>query len=535
MKPATLSKKFTAFGIVPVLLSQIVCAQTSSPPSFALMLQSPTTQQPNIHSLQDNPPDDIELRTDKYTVPAVAHEIQDNSSLEPISLRGVDTPDTLSVGIQRLVSIIEDTNLDMAIADTHIVQGHWYEVQAFSQFLPSLQSYNYLEHFYGSDTLVNGATTPANRVVQQLRFMASYDVQLGGGDWFTLKSARYGLKRLKNTYDETEQQTILNILTQYYQYLRDIAVIEVAEEALRQANIQLRLSESRYHAGFTTKLDVDQAQTLVAEKQGQLAQAKSQKVATEYGLAASINMPITMRIEPEDPDLRPIQLIDDEKTIPQLLQIALQNRSDLKALADSIEESKAAYAATRAQLMPTLNFSAYQRSIGPQANQMMGAKDIQEAISFDLMKNMGVNLWSQMQQSKSKIKEAQLTRQKQLFQLQQTLAEAYLNCDLSRKQIDITRQKVQSALEGFEVARRRRASGLGINLDVVQAQKDLSDARQEFYTAIMNYNNYELRLLYEIGQLTPDTLMTAMNNPMLNPKGNEYLPFPEISSLTSSP
>jgi len=518
-----------SLGLLFTLVLQPVYADlpAEKPTPFVLLLQSPAspTKKPDPGS------DTIGLRSNETVVPAVSHpSTPEETSLQPISLRGVDTPDTMSIGIQRLVGIIEDTNLDLAIADTHIVQGHWYEIQAFSQFLPSLQSDNYLEHFYGSDTLVDGTTTPANRVVQQLLLRASYDVQLGGGDWFALKGAKYGLKRLKSAYDLTEQQTLMNILTQYYQYLRDIAVIEVAEEALRQANIQLRLSESRYHAGFTTKLDVDQAQTLVAEKQGQLVQSQSQKVATEYGLAASINMPIDMRLEPEDPDLRPIQLIDEDKTIPELLQIALKNRSDLKALADSIEESKAAYAATRAQIMPTVSFSTYQRSIGPQANQMMGAKDFQESISLDLMKNMGVSLWSQMQQTKSKIKEAELNRQKQLFNLQQTLAEAYLNCDLSRKQIDITRQKVQSSLEGFEVARRRRASGLGINLDVVQAQKDLSDARQEYYTAIMNFNKYELRLLYEIGLLTPDNLMTAINDPALNPKTNQNLPLPEIST-----
>lgn len=53
-------------------------------------------------------------------------------------------------------------------------------------------------------------------------------------------------------------------------------------------------------------------------------------------------------------------------------------------------------------------------------------------------------------------------------------------------------------------------SGSGISLDVVQAEKDLADSRQEYYTAVMNYNIAQLKLLFQTGQLTPQRVLTGL-------------------------
>jgi len=273
--------------------------------------------------------------------------------------------------------------------------------------------------------------------------------------------------------------------------------------------VQLRLSESRFHTGFTTKLDVTQARTLLAEKQGDLLRTKNQKLATEYGMASMLKLAIGVRLKPLDTSLKPIQLVDSSLTLPALFQLAITHRPDVKAVVDNINEAKSRYAATRAQLFPTVSVSGFKRRIGPE-NQLQPSHEMFASISYDAGRNMGLDVISQMGQDKARIKAAMLQKEKQLYDIQKELSETYLSSDMYRAQMNISEQKVEAANESFRIARHRRLSGAGINLDVIQAENDLAQARQDYFTAVMNFNISQLKVLFQTGQLTPQRVLTAL-------------------------
>jgi len=339
--------------------------------------------------------------------------------------------------------------------------------------------------------------------------MASYNIQLGGKDLFDLKASWHSFSRMKRMQQVAYKQAILDLLTQYNVYLRDIVSVQVAKETVRQAEVQYRLSQSRHRAGFTTKLDVTQAQTLLTEKKGDLLRAENQKMATEAGLASMLKLDVGVRLKPLDQKLKAVQLVDSSLTLPKLLQTAVENRPDVKAMIDNINEAKSRYASTRAQLFPTVSVSGFLRHIGPQ-NQMQPSHEAFASISYDATRYMGLEVLSQMCQEKAKIKEALLQKEKQFYDMQKELSETFLSNKFFKEQINIQDQKMQVAEESFRIARHRRMSGSGISLDVVQAEKDLADSRQEYYTAVMNYNIAQLKLLFQTGQLTPQRVLTGL-------------------------
>ena len=117
---------------------------------------------------------------------------------------------------------------------------------------------------------------------------------------------------------------------------------------------------------------------------------------------------------------------------------------------------------------------------------------------------------SQIGQERIRVKEAMLQKEKQLYDIQKELSESYLSSSMYQSQMKITQQKVETAAESFKIARHRRMSGMGMNLDVIQAAKDLAEARQEYNSAVMNYNISQLKLLFQTGQLTPQRVLTAL-------------------------
>ena len=469
--------------IAPVGIPETKPAQKLQPDFLSIPKPSVAHEEP-----EKNPPEKT-----------LVEEITFQTNLEPV----------LEIDIPTLLHLVEDNSLSLDIAKAQVLESKWGLVNSVSKLLPSASIYNYYERYRGADIFIGQNPFKVNRDTYQTKYAASYNVQLGGKDLFDIKSSWHAMNRMKRMQDVSYKQAILDLLTQYNIYLRDISAVQVAQESVRQAEVQLRLSESRFHTGFTTKLDVTQARTLLAEKQGDLLRTKNQKLATEYGMASMLKLAIGVRLKPLDTSLKPIQLVDSSLTLPALFQLAITHRPDVKAVVDNINEAKSRYAATRAQLFPTVSVSGFKRRIGPE-NQLQPSHEMFASISYDAGRNMGLDVISQMGQDKARIKAAMLQKEKQLYDIQKELSETYLSSDMYRAQMNISEQKVEAANESFRIARHRRLSGAGINLDVIQAENDLAQARQDYFTAVMNFNISQLKVLFQTGQLTPQRVLTAL-------------------------
>ncbi len=443
-------------------------------------------------------PEDAETTTSPSVGTTLA-EITYQTSLEPV----------FEIDIPTLLHLAEGNSIDLQIAKNRYDQSKWGLVESTSRLLPSGSMYNYYERYRGADIFIGQNPFKVNRDTYQTKYSVNYNIQLGGKDLFDIKASWHGMNRMKKMAQQSYKQAILDLLTQYNVYLRDIAAIQVAKEALRQAEVQVRLSESRYRAGFTTKLDVTQAKSLLAERQGDLVRVENQKLASEYGLASMLKLAIGVQLKPKDKTLNPLQLVDTALPLPKLFQMAIENRPDVKAMVDNIKEAKARFASARAQLFPTVTVSGFKRKVGPE-NQLQPSHEVFASISYDAGRYMGLDVISQMGQERARIKEAMLQKEKQLYDIQKELSEAYLSSNMYQAQMKITQQKVETASDSFKIARHRRMSGMGMNLDVIQAAKDLAEARQEYNSAVMNYNISQLKLLFQTGQLTPQRILTAL-------------------------
>ena len=66
--------------------------------------------------------------------------------------------------------------------------------------------------------------------------------------------------------------------------------------------------------------------------------------------------------------------------------------------------------------------------------------------------------------------------------------EAYFSLVANRENIGSTRQNVETREEALRLARLRFQAGVGTQIDVINAQRDLSQARGNFLQAIIQYN-----------------------------------------------
>jgi OMF family outer membrane factor len=66
--------------------------------------------------------------------------------------------------------------------------------------------------------------------------------------------------------------------------------------------------------------------------------------------------------------------------------------------------------------------------------------------------------------------------------------EAYYNLIANKENIDTAAKNVETATEQLRLARLRFQAGVGTQTDVINSQRDLTNARSRYLDAIVNYN-----------------------------------------------
>jgi outer membrane protein TolC len=82
--------------------------------------------------------------------------------------------------------------------------------------------------------------------------------------------------------------------------------------------------------------------------------------------------------------------------------------------------------------------------------------------------------------------------------------EAYFNMQNARTAMEIASQVVAKAEEDYMIAQVRYQSGIGTNLDVIDAQGALTTAKLNHINTRYDYNKYTVQLAQAMGTITED-------------------------------
>jgi outer membrane protein TolC len=108
--------------------------------------------------------------------------------------------------------------------------------------------------------------------------------------------------------------------------------------------------------------------------------------------------------------------------------------------------------------------------------------------------------------TRAKINEAQMDVDKAREQARQTkdgialeVRQAYLNMKEAEKRIDTSGVAVTKAEEDFKIAQIRYSAGVGTNLDVIDAQVALTQAKTNYVQSLYDYNTSRANLNKAMG------------------------------------
>jgi OMF family outer membrane factor len=258
--------------------------------------------------------------------------------------------------------------------------------------------------------------------------------------------------------------------------------------------VSLRDARARFQAGVATKLEVLEAETQLARNQQQTTDALRDQSIARRNIAQLLSLP--QEVTPTAKE--PARVIGTwQPSLQESIVAAYAFREELDQLLLKISRANSLANASLAAVQPVLrivNSTNYSKENGYSRSSQPDASDF----GWGLDNTIGLRLnWTLFDGGRS---QAQYREQKQAAQQNRFLfaqqrdrirfevEQSFYQMEAANRNITTTARQVLSASESLRLARLRFQAGVTTQREVVDNQRDLTQA-QVFYTdAIASYN-----------------------------------------------
>ena len=398
-------------------------------------------------------------------------------------------------------------NFDIAIK-YHTFKSSKYEYQnSLSKFLPVLKTTSYIADYSGQ-ILVGGVLNDKfHETAISINFTAEHKLTEGGRQIFEARASKSLEKARKHDLNFTRTETIYLVSRYYYEMLLAKLNIEIYLRNLIERNAQLALAKKLQKSGFGTKFDVIRSETESAQAKVNLLDALNKFRLSQSRLAYVMGIEVDTALMPFEDDIKPMHLVDDNLKIEDFFALALENREDLKSYKDLICYEKQIKSVYMTDFMPKPLLNFQEQFQGTLSTSIRPNYIAAAFITWQPGENTIMGTVTKIKSQNEKIKVRTLEFQNKLRQIEQVLVDALSVSDFSKKEMLVTRQRVDYSNESIKLAMLRFNNGKGILLDIMQAQSEMTQARVGYVAAIAKYNIAQLELIYNSGTITDELVI----------------------------
>jgi outer membrane protein TolC len=286
-------------------------------------------------------------------------------------------------------------------------------------------------------------------------------------------------------------QTIRQTATNYYfNVLRCRNQIEVDTENVRTLSEHLKNVNAQFRAGTVAKADVLASEVRLANAQQSLITSQNEYDVAVATLSNYLLLPADTIIRAQDQlTYQPYNL-----SLQNCTAFALENRPDVAAADYQIKQAESNVRAAKAGNRPKVTASASKGIDGKMIFSDSYSDKWMAGIAADwnIFDNGVTN--AQVESAKANLAAAEENAAEIREMVQLEVQSAFLTLHAAEKNISTTQVAISSAEEDFKIAQVRYAAGVGTNLDVMDASDKLTQAKNNYYTALYTYNTAKANL-----------------------------------------
>ncbi len=420
------------------------------------------------------------------------------------SFTNLDSKDVYPIDLPTALQLAGAQNLDIKIAREKLAEARADHESAVAQFFPWISpGITYRRH----DNLIQDVGGNIIEVHKQSYAPGgTIGAQLDIGDAiYKSLAAKQLISAADHALESQRQDSTLAAAHGYFDLTLAQAAVDVAREAVGISADYEKQIQNAVEAGIAYKGDQLRAKVQLERNQLALRQAAEHQRIVAARLAQTLHLDPVVAMIARDADLVPLTLIQTNAALDSLVQQTFASRPELKqsqSLVTAARETK--NGAVYGPMIPALGAQAFAGGLGGGKDGSPDKFGEQEDYFVGLSWRIGPGGlfdFGRIHSSDSRLKVAQITVDKVRDDIIRQVVEAFTRWQSLSDQIGTAKRGLIAAEEGLRLTRARKEFAVGIVLENIQAEQDLTRARLDYFKTVAEFNKAQYALNKAIGKL----------------------------------
>ncbi len=314
-----------------------------------------------------------------------------------------------------------------------------------------------------------------------------------------LKAAEYNLEKLK-------QNTVFQTTDYFYLVLNAQELMKVREDNVKYYQKFFETVQERNRLGSVAKADVYTAQVQLGNAELQLIQAQNSYENYLSSLLNYLGLNVLEEYNLVDP-FGGSKIVDTDTYMKEFTDIsamvsaALDTRFDFKGQQLLLDASKSGITIARSGYLPSLTGSFGYSSSAINLNKLFNREvwNVGLTLSLPIFSNFSTE--TQLQSAQIGYKNASEDLSALERQIKIEVKQGYLDLVAAKKSLDVSTKSVTAAEETRKINQERYNLGSGTILDVLQADRDYTEALRNKINATYDFYSKRDQLNNALGNL----------------------------------
>jgi len=425
------------------------------------------------------------------------------------SVAAQPTNGTFPIDLPTVLRLAGAQNLDVKIAQTKLEEAKANYETALIQFFPWLAPGAAFRRHENQIQDVVGNILDVEKQSYTVGGTVTAQLDLGDAIYRSL-AAKQLVKAADHALETQQQDSTLAAAQAYFEVAKARAAVEVVQEALKISREYQRQVHEAVEAGIAFRGDELRVQVQSERYQLALRQSLEQQRVAAARLAHVLHLDSTIELLPRETDLVPLALVETNAVLDALVQQALRSRPEVKqnrAIISAAHDSK--NGAVYCPLIPSLTAQAFVGGLGGGQNHSTGNFGESEDYFVGLTWRIGPGgLFDsgRVHGSKARLETARLSGDKLRDEIIRQVVESHTRAQSLLDQMSTAKESLATATETLRLTRERKQFGVGVVLEDIQAQQELTRSRSDFLAIVAEFNKAQYGLNWSIGALSAANL-----------------------------
>ena len=312
-----------------------------------------------------------------------------------------------------------------------------------------------------------------------------------------IAAARDLFERAGDSYLIALRDLRLEVQTAYFALQQADEGVRIGQDSVKASLVSYRDARARFNAGVNTKLDVLEAETQLARDRNILTTNRRDQETQRRNLARVLGLPQDVTPTAATP-ARPLGLW--EPTLQESIVAAYNYSEELDQLILDISINNSQANASLAAVQPVVRFvnsTSASRTEGQNGQTSRSDIDMGD-FTYGVQNSTALTAsWrlfdgglarAEYRRSKQAAEESRLNFARTRDQIRLQVERSFLGLRAAIQNIDTTATEVLSSQESLRLSQLRVQAGVGVQREVVNSQRDLTQAELKYARALNDYN-----------------------------------------------